>query len=75
MTVLVCTTLLSAFNNNATTQTQKSIQVASIIGNKSIKSIIEELITYDKDDYYSDQKNKNSNYIKLNGGTASLNGS
>lgn len=81
-TVLVCTTFLYACSTNseagtkATTQTETATQVkASIIGDKAIKSVIGELVTYDKDDYYSDWENENPNYIELNGNTASLKGS
>jgi hypothetical protein len=76
MSALVCTVLLSACGNNSATQSEESAQVeVSIIDNKSIKSVIREFVTYDKDDYYSDWKSENPNYVKLNGTTASLNGS
>lgn len=76
-TIFVCTTFLYACSNSTTkttTETETAAK-ASIIGNKAIKSVIGELVTYDKDDYYSDWKNENPNYIELNGTTANLKGS
>lgn len=76
LSVLMCTTLLSACSENSKMQTELSTEVAaSIIGNKSIKDTISELVQYDKDDYYSNWKNENPNYITLNKTTASLKGS
>ncbi len=76
-TIFVCTTFLYACSNSTTKTTTetKTAAKASIIGNKAIKSVIGQLVTYDKDDYYSDWKNENPNYIELNGTTANLKGS
>jgi hypothetical protein len=73
-TIFVCTTFLYACSNSTTkttTETETAVK-ASIIGNKSIKSVIGKLVTYDKEDYYSDWKNENPNYIELNGTAANL---
>jgi hypothetical protein len=73
---LVCTTFLYACGTSSATKTEAATEVkASIIGDKAIKTVIGELVTYDKEDYYSDWKNENPNYIQLNGTTASLTGS
>jgi hypothetical protein len=81
-TVLTCTTLLygcsskSKTESNSDTKGSAASQVkASIIGNKTVKSVISGLITYDKEDTYVEWKNKNPNYIELNGSTADLKGS
>lgn len=78
--IFVCTTFLYACGTNSATkttiETETASQVkASIIGDKAIKNVIGELVTYDKEDYYSDWKNENPNYIELNGTTANLKGS
>lgn len=78
-TVLVCTTFLYACGTNSATKTTTQSETtteakASIVGDKAIKSVIGELVTYDKEDSYSDWKNENPNYIELNGTTASLKG-
>lgn len=77
---LVCTTFLYACGTNSatknTTQTENATKVkASIIGDKSIKTVLGELVTYDKEDYYSDWKNENPNYVELNGTSINLKGS
>lgn len=76
-TALVCTSFLYACGTNSQTKTDTTAAQAkaSIIGNKSIKTVMGELVTYDKDDAYSDWKNQNPNYIELNGTTANLKGS
>jgi len=81
-TVLVCTTFLyacsstnTATQTTTTTQTEAAAQIkASIIGDKAIKTVIGELVTYDKEDYYSDWKNENANYIELSGATVNFKG-
>jgi hypothetical protein len=83
---LVCSTFLygcSAAKNEAndntnantnTTQTATTATKASIIGDKAVKTIIGELVTYDKEDTYTDWKSENPNYIELSGTTASIKG-
>lgn len=60
---------------NETNQTSAAAQVTgSIIGDKAVKSVIGELVTYDTDDTYTDWKSGNPNYIELMVTTASLKG-
>jgi hypothetical protein len=82
---LVCSTFLYGCNskttNNNTTNTTSSTQVAttevkaSIINDKMVKSVIGGLVTYDKEDTYTDWKSENPNYIELSGTTATVKGS
>lgn len=48
---------------------------SSVIGNKAVKGVIGELISYDAEDAYTDWKSSNPNYIELTGATASVKGS
>ncbi|MDW8803101.1 carbohydrate-binding domain-containing protein [Clostridium sp. A1-XYC3] len=80
VTALVCTTFLYACSPNTSTKTTTGTGAAtqtkaSIIGDKAIKTVIGGVVTYDKDDYYSDWKKENPNYIELKGTTANLKGS
>jgi hypothetical protein len=84
---LVCTTFLygcstkTGINNAANTGNAAKAQTAaaevknSIIGDKAVKSVISQLITYDKEDSYADWKSENPNYIELTGASASVKGS
>lgn len=82
LTVLMCTTFLYSCTGNTATQTNTATQsgaaeelTQSIVGDKDIKTVISELVTYDSDDYYSNWRDENPNYIELNGTGASINGS
>jgi hypothetical protein len=82
---LVCTTFLygcstktsadSATSNTAPAQAAVSEVKGSIIGDKAVKSVIGELVTYDNEDSYSDWKSANANYVELSGTSASVKGS
>jgi hypothetical protein len=84
---LVCSTFLygcdtktetnNANNNTNTSNTQAATSAvkASIIGDKTVKSVISGLITYDKEDTYTEWKSQNPNYIELSGTTAAIKGS
>ena len=80
--VLLCTNILYGCSNNSVSQTNTVTKSAvasetkvSAIGDKDISTDISNIVTYDSDDYYSDWKNENPNYIELKGNTASLKGS
>ncbi|MDF2533039.1 MAG: dockerin type 1 [Clostridia bacterium] len=82
LAVLLCTTFLLACSTNSTSQTDTGTQSAvtdqinlNTIYAENINATIGGLVTYDNDDYYSDWKNENPNYIELNGTTASIKGS
>ncbi|MFZ5965722.1 MAG: carbohydrate-binding domain-containing protein [Bacillota bacterium] len=83
LAVLLCITfLVSCSSNNDESQTKidSQIEVAeqsnlNTIGDKDISTVISELVTYDKDDYYSDWKNENANYIELKETNANVKGS
>lgn len=76
---LVCATFLygcSTKTDTSDTSTEITTEVTdSIIVDKSVKSLIGELVTYDSEDTYTDWENENPSYIELNGASASLNGS
>lgn len=63
LSVLLCTTFLYSCSSN------------SAVTNKSISTSISEIVTYDTNDYYTQWKNENPNYIELKGSTATLKGS
>lgn len=78
MAVLLSTTILSACSTKTLTQTNNSSQNTTTTEASSSKTsfiVTSDLITYDQDDYYTDWKNENPNYIELSGTTASLKGS
>jgi hypothetical protein len=88
ITALTCTAFLYGCStkseivpntNTATPQTPKTAVTAqiaeSVIGDKAVKSVIGELVTYDKEDVYTDWKSENPNYIELTGTAASIKGS
>lgn len=64
--LLLCAVFLSSCSNNP----------AKIIesDNKNINTITSDMVTVDSDDYYSDWKNENPNYIELNENTAVIKG-
>jgi hypothetical protein len=81
---LVCTTFLygcstkTQLNNDAGAAAAKAPVMeikSSVIGNKAVKSVIGELVSYDAEDAYTDWKGTNPNYIELTGATASVKGS
>jgi hypothetical protein len=82
---LVCTTLLygcstkisagSDASSTAPAQAAVSEVKGSIIGDKEVKSVIGELVTYDTQDSYTDWKSERPNYVELSGTTASIKGS
>ncbi|MCM8711775.1 carbohydrate-binding domain-containing protein [Clostridium sp. SYSU_GA19001] len=79
--VLVCTTFLygcgtkTETNSTIETKTSSTQIKESIIGDKTVQSVISGLVTYDNEDSYTDWKSENPNYIELSGTTASLKGS
>lgn len=86
VTALVCTTFLygcspkteagTKANDTTKNQTATDTQVKeSVIGDKTVKSVLSQLVTYDSEDSYNDWKNSNPNYIELSGATVSIKGS
>lgn len=77
---LLCTSFLYSCTRGATTNTDTSSNttteqtIAAIIGDKSISTVISELVSYDEEDSYIDWKNESPNYIKLNGASATVEG-
>ncbi len=77
---LLCTSFLYSCTRGTTTNTETSSNttteqtIAAIIGNKSIRTVIDELVSYDEEDSYTDWKNESPNYIKLNGASATVEG-
>lgn len=68
LSVLLCTTFLySCSSKSAVTSNSTSTD-------KIITTSISEVVTYDANDYYTQWKNENPNYIELNGTTATLKG-
>ena len=76
---LLCTSFLYSCSKGTTTDTSSETTteqtVSAIIGDKSISSVINELVTYEADDSYTDWKDENPKYIKLNGASATVEGS
>lgn len=80
--LVLATALLTSCGYNATPQTSDSSQsgvtsqanVTSTTNNNA-SAITADMVTYDKDDYYSDWKNENPNYIELIGTSATVKGS
>jgi hypothetical protein len=77
---LVCTTFLYGCSTktqlgNAAAKVPVMENKSSVIGNKAVKSVIGELVSYDEEDAYTDWKGTNPNYIELTGATASVKGS
>ena len=82
LAVMLCTTLLIACSANPAlltgTGTQTTVTDAGTLSNvlaKDITAAISALVTYESNDYYSDWKNENPNYIEMNGTGASIKGS
>ena len=77
---LLCTSFLYSCTRGTTTNTETSSNttteqtIAAIIGNKSIRTVIDELVSYDEEDSYTDWKNESPNYIKLNGASVTVEG-
>lgn len=81
---LVCTTFLYGCSSDTattpqtnTTSNAEAVKVANLstIGDKDVSAVISELVTYDKEDYYTDWKNESPNYIELTGNGANIKGS
>jgi hypothetical protein len=78
MAVLLSAAVLSACSSNALPQTNTASQNATTTEASASKPsflVTSDLITYEKDDYYTDWKSENPNYIELSGTTATLKGS
>ncbi|MCX7922545.1 MAG: carbohydrate-binding domain-containing protein [Clostridia bacterium] len=78
LSVVLCMLILASCTNSATntgTGSQTASSVSSENSSKNAIKITSNMLTYDKDDYYSEWKSQNPNYIKLNGTGASLTGS
>ena len=82
LAVLLCMTLLigCAANSASQKETESQTAVTEQLGSNSVEvesTIVDlsKLVTYDEDDYYSDWKNENPNYVELTGTGASINGS
>ncbi|MHC1681512.1 MAG: carbohydrate-binding domain-containing protein [Clostridiaceae bacterium] len=81
--VLACTTVLYACSpktatTSTTTETEATATTeakASILGDKNVKTVISEVVTYESYDSYTDWKSENPNNIKLSGTTTTVEGS
>lgn len=77
----LCTSFLYSCTRGTTTNTDTSSDttteqtIESIIGDKSISTVISELVSYDEEDSYTEWKNESPSYIKLNGASATVEGS
>jgi hypothetical protein len=65
ITVLLCTTILSACSSKAALKDTTT----------TVSAAISKLVTYDSNDYYTEWKNETPNYIALTGTGATLKGS
>jgi len=81
LTLLLCTIFLAACGTNsagqAGTEPQVAVTEAVAQGNVSAEDItaaINALVVYDEDDYYSDWKDEDPNYIELSGTSAGIKG-
>lgn len=80
---LACTSFLYACSPKTSTTTSTSTETttktsevkASIIGDKTVKGVISELVTYENGESYTDWKSESPNYIELSGTTANVNSS
>ena len=81
---LMCTALLFGCSNNSSDSntstttnsvTQVNAEKLSTIGDKNIADVISGIVTYDKDDLYSDWKSGDTTSIKLTGTGATVDGS
>lgn len=74
--VILCTTFLYACNTTSTsainTQTESNFSDV-VVTNTSVS--LSDVVNYDDDDYYTDWKNENPNYINLSGSSATVEGS
>jgi len=75
MAALMCTTLLSSCSESSVLQTETASQTASAEAKVNASAVASDMIIYDTDDYYTDWKDKNPNYIELSGGSAQFKGS
>lgn len=79
--ILVCSTLLFSCSqdtdstNESSTISAVNAEELSTIGVKEVSEVISETVSYSEDDFYTDWKNENPTYIKLNGTSASFEGS
>lgn len=77
---LLCTTLLYSCTTNSTSETNEDSQTIVMDGAETVvvnntSTSLSDVVTYDEDDYYTDWKNENPNYIKLSGISATIEGS
>jgi hypothetical protein len=73
LTIVLSLLLLCSCTNSTAKTATASQKAASSLSSQAIK-ITDDMVTYDEDDYYSEWKNQNPNYIKLNGTSAGLTG-
>lgn len=81
LAVFLCMIILSSCSNNSAQQSNNASQIAadtvSNANNGDVKNaniVTSDMVTYENDDYYSEWKNQNPNYIELNGTSARLTG-
>lgn len=79
---LMCTALLFGCSNNSSysdtaknSVTQVNAESLSTIGDKNIADVISGIVTYDKDDLYSDWKSEDTTTIQLTGKGGEVDGS
>lgn len=82
LAVLLCAAFLSSCSDNSAPQTNTVSQSAAgtqantnSSDSKNAGAVTKDMVTYDKDDDYSDWKNENPNYIELKGNSAGIKGS
>ncbi|OGO77918.1 MAG: dockerin type 1 [Clostridiales bacterium GWB2_37_7] len=74
LVILLFSTFLVGCSTNSASQIDTGVQ-SSLIAEENVSTLISDIVTYDNDDYYSDWKNENPNYIELNGTAAQIKGS
>lgn len=80
MALLVSTSVLAGCSSNKLSNTNTNPSGSSNSASEASKVVssfivTSDMITYDKEDYYTDWKAENPNYIELNGSSVSLKGS
>ncbi|MDF2523559.1 MAG: hypothetical protein K0R31_1200, partial [Clostridiales bacterium] len=74
LSVLLSLVILTSCSNNTAPQAvTDSKKAENIVSNAN--AVTSAMVTYENDDFYSEWKDQNPNYITLNGSSASLTGS
>lgn len=73
--ILLCLAFLTSCGTNSGQNTGDTNSVENSSDTTAVSMVTMDMVTYEEDDYYTDWKNENPNYIELNGTSASINGS